>query len=461
MRSYLLMTPELVMLSAALVAMFADVLPVRGRRIAAWIGAAGAVIAAVVALVVGPGSVTLFGGMLRFDAVAVLARVATAGLTAAYLLWLAGNGASVGRAREATALALLAATGGMLMSGARDLVVLFLTMEAATMPAYVLIGFDRGDERGLEGALKYFLLSMVTSLVMLYGMAFLYGMSGTTALDGLRVTTFGSLGMIAAVLTIVGLFAKLSAAPFHYWSPDAYAGAPAFSVAFVSSVPKIAGVVALVRIVGVLGPQVRGLADILLAVAVVSMVIGNLSAFPQKDVRRLMAYSGVAHVGYIMLALAAGTEAGSLAAVLYAVAYAVPSMAVMLIVAEEGPALDDLDGLLSRRPFAAWSMLVFLISLVGVPPMAGFFGKLYMFSAALDAGLIWPVVLALAFSAVSAGYYFMIVRAVFFGQRPRAVRVHGSRNRAADVAIAICLLATVLLGVMAGPLLSALGFVLP
>jgi NADH-quinone oxidoreductase subunit N len=460
-RSYLLMTPELVMLAAALLAMFADVLPIRGRRVAAWIGFVGAAAAAIIAVVVGPGSVTLFGGMLRFDSMSVLARVATAGLTAAYLLWLAGNGATVGRAREAAALALLAAVGGMLMSGARDLVVLFLTMEAATMPAYVLIGFDRGDERGLEGALKYFLLSMVTSLVMLYGMAFLYGMSGTTALDGLRVTTFGSLGLIAAVLTVVGLFAKLSAAPFHYWSPDAYAGAPAFTVAFVSSVPKIAGVVALVRIVTVLGPQVRGMAGVLLAIAVVSMAIGNFAAFPQKDVRRLMAYSGVAHVGYILLALSAGTQAGSLAAVLYAVAYAVPSMAVMLIAAEEGPALDDLDGLLARRPFAAWAMLVFLVSLVGVPPLAGFFGKLYMFSAALDAGLVWPVVVALAFSAVSAGYYFAIVRAVFFGERPRAVRVRGSRNRAADAGIAICLLAVVLLGLLAGPLLSAMGFTLP
>jgi NADH-quinone oxidoreductase subunit N len=437
------------------------VLPLRGRRVAAWIGFGGATAAAILALAAGPGSVTLFGSMLRFDSLAVLARVATAGLTAAYLLWLAGNGATVGRAREATALALLAATGGMLMSGARDLVVLFLTMEAATMPAYVLIGFDRGDERGLEGALKYFLLSMVTSLVMLYGMAFLYGISGTTALDGLRVAAFGSLGTIAAVLTIVGLLAKLSAAPFHYWSPDAYAGAPAFTVAFVSSVPKIAGVVALARIVAVLGPQVRGMAGILLAVAVVSMIVGNLAAFPQKDVRRLMAYSGVAHVGYIVLALASGTQAGSLAAVLYAVAYAVPSMAIMLIAAEEGPGLDDLDGLLSRRPFVSWAMLVFLVSLVGVPPLAGFFGKLYLFSAALDAGLVWPVVVALAFSAVSAGYYFTIVRAVFFGQRPRAVRVHGARNRAADVGIAVCLIAVVALGLFAGPLLSSMGFALP
>ncbi len=460
MRSYLLIAPELVMLASALLAMFADVLPVRGRRVAAWIGAAGAAAALVIALAVGPGSVTLFGSMLRFDSLAVFARAATAGLTSVYLLWLAGNGASVGRTREATTLALLAAMGAMLMSGARDLVLLFLTMEAATMPAYVLIGFDRGDERGLEGALKYFLLSMVTSLVMLYGMAFLFGMSGTTSLDGLRVTAFGSLGLIAAVLTIVGLLAKLAAAPFHYWSPDAYAGAPAFSVAFVSSVPKIAGVVALVRVVGVLGPQVRGLTDVMLTVAVASMVIGNFAAFGQKDVRRLMAYSGVAHVGYLLLALAGGTEAGSIGAVLYAVAYAVPSMAIMFVVAEEGPTLDDMDGLLSRRPLAAWAMLVFLLSLVGVPPLAGFFGKLYMFSAALDAGLVWPVVLAFAFSAVSAGYYFGIVRSAFLGQRPRAVRVRSTRNRAADVAIAICLLATVLLGLLAGPMLSVLGYAL-
>lgn len=145
---------------------------------------------------------------------------------------------------------------------------------------------------------------------------------------------------------------------------------------------------------------------------------------------------------------------------LYALAYAVPSMAIMFIVAEEGSTLDDLDGLLVRRPFTAWAMLIFLLSLVGVPPLAGFFGKLYMFSAALDAALVWPVVVAFAFSAVSAGYYFGIVRAVFFGLGPRAVRVRSTRNRAADVAIAACLLATLLMGLLAGPLLSGLGYAL-
>lgn len=453
MSGYWLLTPEYLLIVAAIVALFGDLLP-GGERSSAVLGALAAFIGAAVAGFVGSAE-PLFGGMLVFDAASVVGRVAVGALTGAYLLWLGGRGTGSERSHEATALALLSATGAMLMVGARDLVTLFMAIELATMPAYVLMGYRRDDDRGLEGALKYFLLSLTTSLVMLYGFSLLFGASGTTLYAGMDLTGAGVLGTLAVVFVFVGMFAKLSAAPFHYWAPDAYAGAPTSSVAFVSTVPKIAGTVALVRLVEVLAPGASQLPLLLAGAAVISMLLGNLAAYPQRDMRRLMAYSGIAHTGLVLLALATNTATGSAAAIFYTVAYAIPSMAVTLIAAEEGSALDQLAGLSNRRPGAAWALVVFLLSLVGIPPMTGFFGKLYLFIAAFDAGYRALVVLGVTMAVVSAGYYLRILREAFFAERVSAPRI--DRSIPATIAIVLLVVATLGLGVVASPLLAYLG----
>ncbi len=446
------LAPEFLVLGGALVALFVDrVTPARGT--AALIAAGFAAAAAAAAALIGPGG-TLFSGMLALDGTSVFARAAIAALAAVWLMWVAGRGTGPERAAEAAALALFSALGGMLMVSARDLIVLFISLELSTMPAYVLIGYRRDDARGLEGALKYFLLSMLTSLVMLYGLSFVYGLAGSTAYADLALGESGLLRSMAFVFVLVGLFAKLSAAPFHYWTPDAYAGASAQSVAFVSTVPKVAGTVALVHLVTALSPGVPDAAAILVAAALVSMLLGNLAAYPQSDVRRLMAYSGVAHTGYILLAIAAGATGGA-AAVFYSVAYAVPSMAIMLLGAEEGTSLDEIGGLAARRPALAWASVVWLLSLVGIPPMVGFFGKLYLFTSAVRAELVWPVLVAVAMSVVSAGYYFKVLRAVFFASREDAPVV--SRSVLAALALTIATVAVLALGVFASPLLTLLG----
>jgi len=446
------LAPEYLVLGGALVALFVD-LVTPDKRAAARFGALFAAAAAVTALGIGPGG-ALFGGMLALDNTAVFARTAITGLAALWLLWVSGRGTGAERSAEAVALALFSALGGMLMVSARDLIVLFISLELSTMPAYVLIGYCRSDARGLEGALKYFLLSMLTSLVMLYGLSFAYGLAGSTAYADLALGAGGMLRTLAFVFVLVGLFAKLSAAPFHYWTPDAYAGASAESVAYVSTVPKVAGTVALVSLVGALAPGVPDAPVILVAAAVISMLLGNLAAYPQTDLRRLMAYSGVAHTGYILLATAAGTTGGA-AAVFYAVAYAVPSMAIMLLGAEEGTALDDLGGLSSRRPALAWAAALWLLSLVGIPPMVGFFGKLYLFTSAVRADLLWPVLVAVSMSVVSAGYYFRVLRAVFFGER--AERPPVERSYAAAFTMLVATLVVLGLGVLASPVLTFLG----
>ncbi|MBS3957295.1 MAG: NADH-quinone oxidoreductase subunit N [Clostridiales bacterium] len=451
---YWILAPEVLVVIGALVVLFGDVL-FRSDRKAAYAGAAFAGVAAVLAGAGGTADPMVFG-QIEPDAMARFARTGIAALTAVWALWVAGRGMPGERCRDAVALALFAAGGGMLLTMAEDLIVMYIALELSTMPAYVLMGYRRRDVAGLEGALKYFLLAMLTSIIMVYGMSFLYGISGSTAFSELTLEGSGMLGVLAVMLTLVGMFAKMSAAPFHYWAPDAYAGASAASVAFVSTVPKIAGIAVMARLLAEIAGDVAGLTIVLAVVAVASMALGNLAALPQPDIRRLMAYSGVAHTGYLFMALAPDTAAGYGAAVFYSVAYAVPSMAIMLIAAEEGSAVADLGQLGTRRPVAAWSMVVWLVSLIGIPPLAGFFGKLGLFASALSAGLTWLVVIGVLASVVSAGYYFRVVREMFFGEMS-ADKVALERAPASSLALAFALVATVAMGVAASPLLAALG----
>ncbi|MDZ4169766.1 MAG: NADH-quinone oxidoreductase subunit N [Coriobacteriia bacterium] len=452
MTGYALLVPELLVLIAIAWGLFSSHLPGRDRG-AAYVGVVLVLVAAVAAALATAGQ-TLFGGALVFDETARFARVGTLVLAAVWLLWTAGRGE--GRTREATALALFATMGALLMSCAADLVTIVLALELATMPAYVLVGYRRNRFTGLEGALKYFLLSLLTSLVMMYGLSFLYGVTGTTRLSEFDLSTAGTLGLLAMLLTFVGVFAKLSAAPFHYWAPDAYEGAEAWSVAFVSTVPKVAGAVVFVRLVAAIVPTAPIGATMVLIAAVASMVLGNLAALTQSDIRRMMAYSGVAHTGYLMLGAAGITAAGYGAAVFYALAYAIPSLGLMLLVAEEGVTVDDFAGFFSRRPAAAWGTVIMLASLIGIPPLVGFFGKLYVFSSALAAGLAPWVVVAVLTSVVSAAYYLRIVRSAFFAV-PAQERTPLASSPAASIAILACVAATVALGLAAGPLLGWLG----
>jgi NADH-quinone oxidoreductase subunit N len=446
-----LLLPELLVLAGIAWALFSDRLPGRDRG-AAIMGASLAAAAALGAALAPVGG-ELFGGLLEFDAAARFSRTGTLALAVVWLLWTAGRGS--GRTREASALALFSTLGALLMCSAAELITLVLALELATMPAYVLIGYRKERFQSLEGALKYFLLSMLTSLVMLYGFSFLYGVTGTTRYGAFDLSGAGSLGLLAVLLAFVGLLAKLSAAPFHYWAPDAYEGAEAWSVAFVSTVPKVAGAVAFVRLAEAVAQTAPALGPMLLAAAVASMILGNFAALTQLDVRRMMAYSGVAHTGYLLLGVAALSTAGYGSAVLYALAYAVPSLGIMLVIAEEGNAISDFAGLFKRRPTATWGLVVMLVSLIGIPPLIGFFGKLSVFSAAVSAGLVTWVVVAVLTSVVSAGYYLRIVREAFFGE-DTGERVALKRSPLADLAVVLCVAGTVALGLGAGAVFDAI-----
>jgi len=453
-----LLLPEIVLLFGALWALFADRLP--GRDVgAAWAGAVATLAAAVIAAVQ-PVGVLAFGGQLAFTEPTRFARVAVALLLFVWCIWIAGRGAGRDRRREAVALALFSAMGTLLVCAAAELVTLFVALELATIPAYVLVGYDARDARSLEGALKYFLLSILTTLVMLYGFSFLYGLTGTTLIARMDLSNAGIVGLIAAVLAVTGLLAKLSAAPFHYWAPDAYSGAGPWAVAYTSTVPKIGGAVALVRIVLAIGVSVQQLSFVLALAAVASVLIGNLAALPQTDIRRLMAYSGVGHAGYILLGVAAMSAAGGTAAIFYSVAYAIPAMAIMLLAAENGVTIAEWGQLSTRRAASAWASVLFLLSLIGIPPLVGFFGKLYLFASALQRGLTVAVVIAVIMSVVSAAYYLKLVRSSFFGDAaPGNATVEPSTP--ASIAIGLLAFAVFAMGLLAGPLLAWAGSVTP
>lgn len=416
MQGYLTLIPYGVLLFGVAWALFADLLPGRDKG-AALVGSFSAFIAAVLFALIKNGTL-LFGEKLLVTSEARFAALAVCVLTGIWLLWVYGR--SETRIREAVALSLFTAMGASLMVAAYDLLVMILAIELATMPAYVLIGYKRSSFKSLEGAIKYFLLSVLASMIMIYGVTFLIGVTGSTGFSQLDVSGAGLLGSVAVMLVFVGIFAKVSAAPMHYWAPDAYEAAPAWIVAFVASVPKVAGFVLAGRLVliitnaGQATAVTSSLGTVLTIVAVASMGLGALAALTQKNIKRLMAYSGVVNAGYMFIALVAITPMGFYSVAAFAFYYALATMGVLLIAASEGDNVSDLAGLSTRRPFAAWALVIFVLSLIGVPPLAGFFGKFLLFTSAFAAGQSVLVILATVASVLSAFYYLRLIKAAFF-----------------------------------------------
>lgn len=413
---YLTFLPYALLFVGVAWALFAERLP-GGDRGAAGVGALLSFGAASLFAQSEMGAI-LFGLKVLYSSDARFASMAICLMTGIWLLWVAGR--AEGRIREAVALGLLASMGACLMVSASDLIVMVLAIELATMPAYVLIGYRRNRATGLEGAIKYFLLSVLSSLIMIYGVTFIYGITRSTHFSMLNLDAAGTLGIVAVLLLFVGIFAKISAAPFHYWAPDAYEGAESWIVAYVSSVPKVAGILLGARLIGFLASTSKvatfqnNLGLIIMLASIASMILGSFAALTQADSKRIMAYSGVVNAGYMLLPLVTMTNESVASVALYSLFYGLSGMGLLLVIGSEGGKVSDLAGLSKRRPGAAWALALFALSMVGVPPMAGFFGKLYMFTAAVKGGHVWLVVLATAASVVSAFYYMRFIKAAFF-----------------------------------------------
>src|SRR5207237_695485 len=360
--------------------------------------------AAVGAVVMLPQSATLFGGMLVITPLTSLFKIICLAF-AFFTVVLARTDLSSRNRGEYLALVLLATIGLMLLVGSEELLMIFIGLELTGLSLYVMTAFDKTDIRSAEAGLKYFLFGSTASAFTLFGLSLIYGMSGTTVLaviaQKLSSQPISPLLFAGIVMTLVGFAFKIAAAPFHLWAPDAYQGAPVPSAAFIASGSKVASFVVLGKIVLVgFGPDkgsaawhavIAGWAPVLAVLAALSILIGNLVALAQSNVRRLLAYSAVAHAGYTLLGLVAGGREGFGATLFYTTVYAftrVGAFGVVALVRREtgGDNLINFAGLRVRSPLLAGCMSIFMLSLAGLPPLAGFFGKFYLFTAALRAG---------------------------------------------------------------------------
>jgi NADH-quinone oxidoreductase subunit N len=370
-----------------------------------------------------------FHNMMNVDGFATFFRIVVIGVG---LLAVFSSAEYLARERspggEYYALILFSIVGQFLMSGANELIMIFIGIEISSIASYILAGYLRDDPRNNESALKYFLLGSFATAFLLYGVAWIYGMTGTTNLMEIRqvLLTPGAAPSLAltgtaAALIFVGLAFKISAAPFQIWAPDVYQGAPAPVSGFLSAGPKAAAFAVLLRVFMIaFGPITTSWEPLLWTCALASMVVGNFAAIQQTNIKRMLAYSSIAHAGYILVAVTAHSSTGSAAAMFYLAAYAFMNVGAFAVVAyfartgEKFVKIEDFAGLSQRQPVMAAMLVIFLLSLIGVPLTGGFFGKFYIFKAALDSNLVWLTVLGLLTSAVAAFYYLRIMVVMYF-----------------------------------------------
>jgi len=367
---------------------------------------------------------------------------------------------------EYYALLLASVLGMVIMAASNDLITVFLGLELMSLALYVLVGFRRGRLESSEAALKYFLLGAFASGFLLYGIALLYGATGTTNLGRMAAFLAESplLGnpmlLMGGLLVLVGFGFKVAAVPFHMWTPDAYEGAPTTVTGFMSAGAKAAGFAALLRLVIVALPGLAGEWRPMLSwIAILTMTVGNVTALLQTNVKRMLAYSSIAHAGYLLVAVVAGGAGGGAAAMFYLAVYSLMNLGAFGILAmlgreqEERVTLSDLAGLATRHPALAAAMAVFMLSLGGIPPTAGFMGKLYVFGVAVDAGLVPLVVVGVLNSVVSI-YYYLRVTVVMYMREPEGEPVQIAWAAPAVLATTLTLVLTLWWGIQASGLLE-------
>lgn len=365
---------------------------------------------------------------------------------------------------EYYALLLFSTSGAMLMAAARELILIFIGLEILSIALYVLSGFARTEERSEEAAVKYFLLGAFSSGFFLYGIALIYGGTGTTYLPEIARAPHAALTNTYTVagiaLLLVGLGFKAAIVPFHSWTPDVYQGAPTSVTAFMSAAAKAGAFAALIRVLTVVLPIQAVWHDIVWVLAAATMIVGNVVALWQSDIKRMLAYSSIAHAGYILVGVLAANAAGSAAVLYYILVYTFMNLGafgVVILLARPGKELtsvQDLDGLSRSHPFAAVLMAIFMFSLAGIPPAAGFFGKLFLFQAAIQAHLYGLTVLGFLASVVGAYYYLRIVARMWMVAPEREIGPL-SWSPGTQTAIVVSAVLTILLFLIPTPLMRA------
>jgi NADH-quinone oxidoreductase subunit N len=459
--------PEVIVVVTALFVLTADLLamrasPVRSRlAVAAGLASTGCA-AAILSLVLSAERVNIFDGMFVANPLTQVVQIALLVLTI-FVLLLAVDATFTEHVGEFVLLILLATGGMMFLVASQNLLTSFISLELLSLPLYILTGFDKRSSKSSEAALKYFLFGGMSAAFLLFGFSLLYGFSNSLNFPqiaaAIHAGPLNPLLVIAIVTTVIGLGFKVAAVPLHFWAPDAYEAAPIPVAAFIASGSKVASFFVFFQIfalafAGAEGSAawmhpVEGWAPIIAAVAALSMLLGNMAAIVQSSLRRLLAYSAIAHAGYMLIAIVAHTPQSLAALLFYVITYALATIGAFGVIGivEAGAGSDHLanfNGLHRRSPILSACLFVFLLSLAGIPPLAGFFGKFFLFVAALGAtsGLLWLVVLAIAMSAVSLYYYLRVLKRVYSDSNVDAAPIPASPF---SVAVVVLLAAGVVL----------------
>ncbi|MBF0557718.1 MAG: NADH-quinone oxidoreductase subunit N [Nitrospirae bacterium] len=422
--------PEIIISVAAMLLLMLDFV-FKEKSYLALIGA----LAAGIVLYVMPASYGVtFGGMFISDSYSMYFKlIFIVNLALTLLLSLKYIEREKAEFGEYYSLLLFATVGMMIMASAGDFIVLYLGLELMALSTYILAGIKRHDIKSNEAALKYFLMGAFSSALLLYGISLVYGLTATTDLyriaEQLKQTEVSSVLLLGMLLIAVAFCFKIAAAPFHMWAPDVYEGAPTSITAFMSVGPKAAGFAVIGRVFYV---TFHGLqtdwTPILIGIAILTMAVGNILALVQTNIKRMLAYSSIAHAGYMLLGIIAGTAEGRQSMMTYMLIYAFMNMGAfaVVILLEKGEEIKDYEGLSKSRPLVAALMLVFMFSLAGIPPTAGFIGKFNIFMAAIKAGYTWLVVVGVIFSAISAYYYLRVVMNMYMKDSTEEARISPS-----------------------------------
>ncbi len=428
--SLALMRPELILSFSSLVLLL----------IAAWRSESGRLVSVLaVASLVGAGTYAAhyfcagiaadaFDGLYRTDAFGSFAKVLIYFAAAIALVIAPSSLEKSGAMRaEYPVLIVLAAVGMGVMVSATDLITLYIGLELNSLAAYVLASFARNDERSAEAGLKYFVLGALASGILLFGMSLLYGFTGSTGFEAIGKAMAGDISMgklLGLIFVLSGLAFKISAAPFHMWTPDVYEGAPTPITAFFASAPKVAASALLIRVtIEAFGNQIAAWQQIIIVISLMSIIIGAVGAIGQLNLKRLLAYSSINNVGFLLIGLAAGTEAGVAGMLTYLVIYVLMTLGgficLMQLTGSDGTikeGIADIAGLSKTQPMLAAALAVFMFSLAGIPPLFGFWGKLVVFNAAVAAGLLPLAVIGIVASVVGAFYYLKVIKVMYFDE---------------------------------------------
>jgi NADH-quinone oxidoreductase subunit N len=463
--------PEVVLTITGVLIMLIDAaLPApASRRSLGWVGAFGVMAALWASLwQLSLPAGTAFYNTVQTDAFSVFFHVLICGIVlVSLLLSLDALPADQHHRGEYFALMVFGAVGMCLLTSAVELLVVFIALEISSISTYILAGFRKHTGKGPEAAIKYFLLGSFATGFLLYGVALIFGATGSTEINKIAAlipfARSSSLVLAAFALMMVGVLFKVSAAPFHVWTPDVYEGAPSPVVALMSTAPKAAAFALLIRLLYSSFPMLQPMwTPLLWIIAVLSMTVGNLAALRQQNVKRMLAYSSIAHAGYLLAAFAGLGLTGIAAASFYTAAYAAMNVGIFAIVTvvsgyqEDLPLISDFRGLIYRAPLLGSLLIFFLASLIGIPFTAGFFGKFYSFSTALQGGAVWLGLIGLLNSGLAAAYYLKLAVTVAQSPAAGAPRVAAPKvGLAVGTAIAFATLATFLLGVRPQHILDA------